>query len=111
MTNAARRLCLRQSDSSVAVGFGAWMYLKTCSGNCSSSMTTHMSSGYWRIAVRAVTPCGRSWGTPVQIDFDAAHHAYSIDGKPVPSVTQVLAPQNDWSHVDAWALEAAAALG
>lgn len=58
-----------------------------------------------------MTPCGRSWGTPVQIDFDAAHHAYSIDGKPVPSVTQVLAPQNDWSHVDAWALEAAAALG
>lgn len=45
------------------------------------------------------------------IDFDAPTHTYAIDGARVPSVTEVLAPQNDWSMVDAWALEAARCLG
>jgi hypothetical protein len=50
-------------------------------------------------------------GRMMQIDFHEATHSYRIDGRSVPSVTQVLAPQNDWSHVDAWVLEAKAALG
>lgn len=47
----------------------------------------------------------------MQIDFDAPTHTYAIDGVRVPSVTQVLEPQNDWSMVEAWQLEAARALG
>ena len=47
----------------------------------------------------------------MKIDFHAATHAYCIDGVPVPSVTQVLAPQNDWSKIDPVTLEAARALG
>lgn len=47
----------------------------------------------------------------MKISFHAPTHTYDIDGVRVPSVTQVLAPQNDWSMVPAWQLEAAAALG
>lgn len=47
----------------------------------------------------------------MNIEFDAPKHAYAIDGVRVPSVTQVLEPQNDWSMVEAWQLEAARALG
>lgn len=36
----------------------------------------------------------------MQIDFDAATHTYTVDGQVWPSVTQVLAPLNDFSHVD-----------
>jgi hypothetical protein len=45
------------------------------------------------------------------ISFDADRHAYEIDNVSVPSVTQVLESQNDWSHVPAWQLEAARCLG
>lgn len=45
------------------------------------------------------------------IHFDEPTHSYRIDGVAVPSVTELLAPMNDWSHVDAWALEAARCLG
>jgi hypothetical protein len=47
----------------------------------------------------------------VHIAFDAPTHTYTIDGARVPTVTQVLAPQNDWSHVEPWVLEAAGAIG
>lgn len=47
----------------------------------------------------------------MNIAFDEARHAYELDGQPVPSVTQVLDHRNDWSHVEAWRLEAARALG
>ena len=47
----------------------------------------------------------------MRIDFDAGLHRYCIDGRPVPSVTQVLEPLNDWDMVPAWRLEAAAAVG
>lgn len=45
------------------------------------------------------------------ITFDDARHAYTLDGKPAPSVTEVLAAQNDWSKIPAWQLEAARVLG
>lgn len=47
----------------------------------------------------------------MNITFDAATHSYTIDGRPVPSVTQVLEPATDWSFIPAWQLEAARALG
>lgn len=47
----------------------------------------------------------------MKIDFHAATHTYALDGVRVPSVTEVLAPQNDWSHVEPWVLEAAGAIG
>lgn len=47
----------------------------------------------------------------MKIEFDAASHSYTVDGKRYPSVTEVLRPQTDWSHVPAWQLEAAGALG
>lgn len=62
-------------------------------------------------SVRVVIREERSVIRAVLISFEAERHAYAIDGVSVPSVTEVLAPQNDWSHVDAWALEAARCLG
>lgn len=47
----------------------------------------------------------------MNITFDPAGHRYTIDGVRVPSVTEVLASQNDWSMVPAWQLEAACAVG
>ncbi len=47
----------------------------------------------------------------MQIEFDAPTHTYKLDGRRVPSVTQVLEPATDWSFVPAWQLEAARALG
>ena len=47
----------------------------------------------------------------MNITFHEQTHAYTVDGVSVPSVTQVLEPQNDWSHVDAVALECARCLG
>lgn len=47
----------------------------------------------------------------MQIEFDAPTHSYKIDGRRVPSVTQVLEPATDWSFIPAWQLEAARALG
>jgi hypothetical protein len=45
------------------------------------------------------------------IAFDETTHTYRVDGVRFPSVTEVLAPQTDWSHVPAWQLEAARCLG
>jgi hypothetical protein len=45
------------------------------------------------------------------IAFDEETHTYHVDGVRYPSVTEVLAPQTDWSHVPAWQLEAARCLG
>lgn len=47
----------------------------------------------------------------MRIEFDRDSHSYHVEGRRVPSVTQVLASQNDWSHVNAMVLEAKAALG
>ncbi len=47
----------------------------------------------------------------MKIDFDPAAHAYRLDGRPVPSVTQVLGLLEDWSAVRPDVLEAAARFG
>lgn len=47
----------------------------------------------------------------MNICFDSDRHAYTIDGVGVPSVTDVLSSQNDWSMIPAWQLEAARCLG
>lgn len=39
------------------------------------------------------------------LTFDPTPHRYAWDGKPVPSVTQILAPLNDWSAVPPSILE------
>jgi hypothetical protein len=46
-----------------------------------------------------------------RIAFDEATHSYQLDGKRVPSVTQVLDPLNDWSRIPAVDLECKRALG
>lgn len=50
-------------------------------------------------------------GVAPRIDFDPGLHRYHIEGRHVPSVTQVLDHLNDWSHVPAIDLECARALG
>lgn len=47
----------------------------------------------------------------MRLDFDAASHTYRLDGRLVPSVTQVLAPLNDYSMVPPDILEAARIFG
>lgn len=47
----------------------------------------------------------------MRIEFDAGEHAYWIDGKRVPSVTQVLGPLSDFSGIDAGTLEHARVRG
>lgn len=41
----------------------------------------------------------------MKIDFDAAAHRYHLDGQPVPSVTQILAPFYSFEHVTPETLE------
>jgi hypothetical protein len=43
----------------------------------------------------------------VRLEFDQPSHTYRLDGRPVPSVTQVLAPLTDYSGVPADVLETA----
>lgn len=50
-------------------------------------------------------------GKSMAIEFEPVTHTYRVDGRRVPSVTQVLASQNDWSHINALVLEAKAQLG
>jgi hypothetical protein len=45
------------------------------------------------------------------LTFDAATHRYGIDGKPVPSVTQVLSMLDNWENVPRDVLEAARDFG
>lgn len=45
------------------------------------------------------------------VEFDAAQHAYTLNGRRVPSVTQVLAPLQDFSRVPRDVLEAARVFG
>ncbi len=45
------------------------------------------------------------------LQFDEATHTYTLDGKVLPSVTQVLDCLVDWRHVDPAVLEAAAQFG
>ena len=47
----------------------------------------------------------------MRLEFDAASHTYRIDGRVVPSVTQVLAPLEDFSRVPRDVLEAARIFG
>jgi hypothetical protein len=47
----------------------------------------------------------------VTLTFDKERHAYAVDGVPVPSVTQVLAPLYDYSRVNRDVLAAKAELG
>lgn len=47
----------------------------------------------------------------MQFDFDPATHTYTLDGRRLPSVTQVLAPLNDYSMVPPDILEAARIFG
>lgn len=44
-------------------------------------------------------------------NFDPKTHQYSIDGKTIPSVTQILSPLNDFSMVDPGVMERAKAFG
>jgi hypothetical protein len=46
-----------------------------------------------------------------QLQFDEQLHRYTLGGKPLPSVTQVLGLLQDWSHVDQETLAAAAQFG
>lgn len=43
----------------------------------------------------------------MQLDFDKAAHAYTLNGRAVPSVTQVLEPLDMFDGIPAYALEAA----
>lgn len=43
--------------------------------------------------------------------FDPAEHAYTFDGRRVPSVTQILGFLDDWEHVPKEVLEASARFG
>jgi hypothetical protein len=45
------------------------------------------------------------------VDFEPVSHTYRVDGKVVPSVTQVLSLLEDWSRVDPEVLEAARVFG
>src|SRR5919107_2807324 len=45
------------------------------------------------------------------IEFDEPSHTYAVDGRSVPTVTQVLAHKNDWSMINPLILEAKAELG
>lgn len=45
------------------------------------------------------------------IDFQQGNHTYRLNGRAVPSVTGILAPLNDWSHVDPLVLATKAADG
>lgn len=47
----------------------------------------------------------------MKLEFDEPTHAYTLDGKRVPSVTQVLDMLTDWQHVPISTLEAARDLG
>jgi hypothetical protein len=47
----------------------------------------------------------------VKIDFDRASHSYRVNGRAVPSVTQVLSPLEDFSRVPRHVLEAAREFG
>lgn len=47
----------------------------------------------------------------MRIEFDAASHAYRVNGRPVPSVTQILGPLEDFSRVPRDVLEAACEFG
>lgn len=53
----------------------------------------------------------KGWAPGPRIEFDEGPHTYRVDGRPVPSVTQLLDHLNDWSHVPAIDLECARALG
>jgi len=47
----------------------------------------------------------------VTIEFDEARHAYRLDGRSVPSVTQILAPYTGLEYVDRETLRRAAEFG
>lgn len=47
----------------------------------------------------------------MKLDFDPAKHEYRIDGKPVPSVTQVIASLYDFSAIPRWVVERKGAIG
>lgn len=46
-----------------------------------------------------------------ELQFSEADHAYSMAGRPVPSVTAIISPLVDWSMVDPAVLAAKATLG
>ena len=45
------------------------------------------------------------------LEFDEATHTYRLDGKIIPSVTQIIAPLYSFEHVNAEVLERASAFG
>lgn len=47
----------------------------------------------------------------MQLEFEKASHVYRLDGRVVPSVTQILQPLNDFSMVNPGVLEAAREFG